>query len=73
VLYRQNISFNLGVVMHQERRLNAKYSSDGKEVVTDNLTDDQLYEKTYVPRLFVGIGFRFNDNPFEKKKDEKGK
>lgn len=61
-----NVLLTAGVVMHKEKRLNGRYSEG--DVISENLTEEQLSEETYKPRLYVGIAFRFGSNPFEKPK-----
>jgi hypothetical protein len=61
-----NVMLTAGVVMHKEKRLNGRYSEG--DVISENLTEDQLSEETYKPRLYIGIAFRFGSNPFEKPK-----
>lgn len=63
-----NVMLTAGVVMHKEKRLNGRYSAG--DVISENLTEDQLSEETYKPRLYVGIAFRFGSNPFEKPKGD---
>jgi hypothetical protein len=58
-----NVMLTAGVAMHKEKRLNGKYSAG--DVISENLSEDQLTEDTYKPRAFVGIAFRFGSNPFK--------
>ena len=59
-----NVLLTAGVAMHKEKRLNGRYQPG--EVITENLSEDQLAEETYKPRAYVGIAFRFGSNPFKK-------
>ncbi|MGH8235589.1 MAG: hypothetical protein ACREXP_01055 [Steroidobacteraceae bacterium] len=75
-----NVMLTAGAIMHKEKRLKGQY--DANDVVSENLTADQLLDSTYKPRAYVGLAFRFGANPFsssgsepaaEKKGDEKPK
>jgi hypothetical protein len=57
-----NVMATFGVVMHKEKRLSGQYIPG--QVVTDNLTPDQLQQDTYRSRFYVGLAFRFGSNPF---------
>lgn len=62
--YRENVSINLGLVMQQPQRLNPRV--DLAQPVDGTTTEDQLHRRDgYRPNWFIGIGFRFNDNPFK--------
>lgn len=69
IVWREDVSFNIGPVFHKQRRLNARL--DPATPVAENLSDEQLHTAGYRPNWFFGIGFRFNENPFGKKEDEK--
>jgi len=60
-----NVVLTAGLLMHKEDRLNGQYSSG--QVISENLTADQLTESTYKPRAYVGVAFRFGSNPFSSK------
>ncbi len=62
--FGHNIMLNAGVAMRKVDRLNGRYEPD--QVITENLSDDQLTEETYEPGLFLGLSFRFGSNPFKK-------
>jgi hypothetical protein len=75
VIFRQNISLNLGLVMKERRRLDPQL--DRTKPLTDLIANDKLYRTDgYRPSWFIGIGFRFDTNPFkggEAPADEKDK
>lgn len=58
-----NLMLNAGVVMHKEKRLKGQYNEN--DVVSENLTSDQLLDSTYKPRAYIGLAFRFGSNPFK--------
>jgi hypothetical protein len=62
LIIRQNVNVYVGVAGAKQQRLNGKYHSG--DVVMDNLSDDQVNEKVYVPTIIFGVGFRFTNNPF---------
>lgn len=64
LFYERNIALVAGAVIHQERRLRGEYRSG--QTVTENLSTDQLTEKTYRPGFFIGLSFRFSENIFKK-------
>lgn len=57
-----NVMLTAGFVMHKEKRLDGQYMPG--QVVTENLTADQLLQDTYRSRFYVGLAFRFGSNPF---------
>jgi hypothetical protein len=59
-----NIFLNLGMAGHYKWDLLGKYDID--ETVLDELEFSQLHEKVFAFNPYVGIAFRFADNPFEK-------
>jgi len=62
MIINQNIQLVAGVVMHQQERLRGEYTNG--QSLNENLTNDQLTQKTYRPNAFVGLAFRFDSNPF---------
>lgn len=62
LIFNQNIHLVGGGVMHQEARLRGEYTVP--QPLTENLSNDQLTEKSYQPSWFVGLSFRFSSNPF---------
>jgi hypothetical protein len=60
--YHWNLGFVAGVGMLQEKRLLGQYTEN--QVVTENLTEDQLHQKVWRPSLFVAATVRFGSNPF---------
>jgi hypothetical protein len=62
ITYNQNISLNLGAVMHKQTRLLGKYHEDQK--LDETLDATQLVEESYSLNYFVGLSFRFSSNPF---------
>jgi hypothetical protein len=64
VVFRQNISLNLGLVMHERRRLDPQL--DRTKPLPTLLDNEKLYRTDgYRPNWYIGIGFRFDKNPFE--------
>ncbi len=57
-----NVMLTAGVVMHRETRLKGQYNPG--DVITTNLTADQLVDSTYKPRAYIGVAFRLGSNPF---------
>jgi hypothetical protein len=57
-----NVMLTGGVVMHQETRLKGQYNAG--QVITTNLTPDQLVDSTYKPAAYIGIAIRLGSNPF---------
>ena len=66
LMFRHNIGISIGACFYEQQKLNGKYSEG--QIITENLDNDQLYEKNFRPNLFFGINFRLGDNPFESKK-----
>jgi hypothetical protein len=64
---KRNISIVLGGVMHKQRVLRGQYEPG--QQVGENLTEDQLTERTYKPNWFAGLAFRFGEPPLSHKKD----
>ncbi|MDP9190631.1 MAG: hypothetical protein M3P06_02875 [Acidobacteriota bacterium] len=64
VIFRQNISLNLGLVMKERRRLDPQL--DRTKPLPALLDNEKLYRTDgYRPNWFIGIGFRFDANPFK--------
>ena len=61
-----NLMLSAGVAMHQEKRLLGQYQPG--QVVSENLTPDQLSQNVYRPSFYVGLQFRFGSNPFSSQK-----
>jgi hypothetical protein len=61
-IVHENVNVYVGVAGAKQQRLNGRYHSG--DTVNDNLTDDQVNEKVYVPTIVFGVGFRFSTNPF---------
>jgi hypothetical protein len=59
-----NVSVFVGAAGHQQTRLKGIYEVD--PVVKEALTADQLVDETFDFNAIVGVGFRFNRNPFKK-------
>jgi hypothetical protein len=62
LIIKQNVNVYVGVAGAKQQRLNGKYHSG--DVVMDNLSEDQVNEKVYVPTIIFGVGFHFTNNPF---------
>lgn len=62
ILYNWNIGIFLGAVMHQQTRLRGEFREG--DTIRQNLTPDNLVEKTYAANVAAGIKFRFGSNPF---------
>lgn len=60
-----NMHLSAGVSVRQVARLRGEYTVG--QTLAQQLSSDQLTQKTYVPAFFAGIGFRFSENPFSKK------
>jgi len=60
--YHQNISFNLGVAVHQEKRLAGEYHEG--QSLTESIDSDTLNKSVYRPNLYFGVSFRFDKSPF---------
>lgn len=61
VTYQQVLCLNYGISLVQQSRLNGRYKPG--QVLQENLTADQLHTNPYRPQLYLGISFRFNENP----------
>lgn len=59
-----NVSLFAGAAGHEQTRLKGIY--DEGQQVEEALTGDQLVDETYDVNLIVGVGFRFDRNPFKK-------
>ena len=79
ITYNQNIGIVVGVPVYQQSRLKGSYTEG--QIVSENLTGDQLHDKPYrLHGIFVAGVFRFASNPFaaapkpaEKKADSPAK
>jgi hypothetical protein len=63
-IFNRNLSLVGGVLVRSVLRLNGQYDVNALPEVGENLTEAQLHTNTYRPTGFVGITFRFNENPF---------
>jgi len=68
---QSNLFFSIGAVLKRFEMLNSRYSSG--DVVESQLSDDQINEKIWNVRPYVGLSWRFDGNPFGKSGDEKSK
>lgn len=66
VALADNVLLQVGALVHRESRLNGKYDGANLPVLGEELSEDQLVEKTYTAAPFVAVSFRFGTNPFEK-------
>lgn len=57
-----NVIVTAGVEMQQVTRLKGQYNAG--DVITTNLTPDQLVDSTYRPQAYIGIAIRLGSNPF---------
>jgi len=69
--YNQNLHFLAGVAVQKQTRLRGEYRQG--QTIQENLSSDQLTEKTYAPNWFTGLSFRFDTNPFSTTAGSKGK
>jgi hypothetical protein len=65
ITYNENITIAAGAVAHRLRQLNGKYSEGGR--ILEDLDDEQLHEEVYRINPFIGLSFRFSDNPLSGK------
>lgn len=67
VVFRENISLNFGLVMQERQRLDPQID---RTKTLPSLIDNAKLHRTdgYRPNWFIGIGFRFDENPFKAKK-----
>jgi hypothetical protein len=65
--YRENISLNAGVVMHQVHRLNGQFKEG--DTIKENLTFDALHQTVYRPNPFIAVSIRSLSNPFARPTD----
>lgn len=63
-----NVNIFLGVAGHEQNRLKGIYEPN--QILQEDLEADQLTDETFDFNAIVGVGFRFDSNPF-KKKDKK--
>lgn len=59
--YKENITFAVGAVVHEQDRLDGRFSPD--DVLKEQLGTDQLLESTFDANVFFGISFRFDRDP----------
>lgn len=62
VLYNWNLSLVVGAGLAQQSRLAGRYAKD--QVLSENLSQDQLNEKVFRPTLMAAVTYRFGSNPF---------
>lgn len=60
--YHTNVHASVGVLMHRERVL-GNYTEG--QVVSENLTADQLHTMQLRARPYIAVSWRFADNPFK--------
>jgi hypothetical protein len=63
VIYYQNLSIQAGVALHQIKTLLAKY--DINMTLKQNLSVDELTQKSYTINPFVSMSLRLDKNPFK--------
>ncbi|HYO47796.1 MAG TPA: hypothetical protein VEY33_14020, partial [Gemmatimonadota bacterium] len=61
--YNHNISLNVGLAFHQQKRLAGQYNEG--DVVRENLQSEQLHEEIYVVNPFFSFSIRSLSNPFK--------
>jgi hypothetical protein len=61
--FNHNLSFIFGAAVAPVRRLNGRYSVD--QVISENLSQDQLLKTTYRPTLGLAVTLKFERNPFK--------
>jgi hypothetical protein len=60
--YNQNLAIIGGLTMHQQARLNGKYTKD--QELSESLEEAQLVENSFRPNVFFGFALRLGKNPF---------
>jgi hypothetical protein len=66
VIFNRNLSVVGGVLVRSVQRLNGQYDANALPEVGENLTEAQLHTSIYRATGFVGVTFRFGENPFAK-------
>jgi hypothetical protein len=61
VMFNQNIWLVAGAVASQRPVLNGQYQPN--QIISENLSSDQLTSKTYGVSVFAGLSFRFGSKP----------
>lgn len=61
--FNQNIGVVIGGSVAGVRRLQGAYKPD--QLVSENLSDDQLHRRVYQPQVFAAVTYRFGRNPFK--------
>lgn len=64
LFYNRNLTFVGGVLIRSVSQLNREYDPNALPIVGENLSDDQLHSWGYRATVFVGVAFRFSENPF---------
>lgn len=67
LIYRHNIGFSTGLAFHQQQGLKGEYREN--QVISSDLSFDQLHDPVYRPNLFFSVQFRLGKNPFKEEKD----
>ena len=62
MLYNWNLALVAGLGIAQQWRPIGRYSPD--QVITENLTSEQLNEKVFRPNFMIAVTYRFGSNPF---------
>ncbi|HYG14151.1 MAG TPA: hypothetical protein VEC12_00250 [Bacteroidia bacterium] len=70
IVIADNMSLSFGLIMTRKSVLRGNYVPD--EIVTEQLTFDQLHEKRYMVEYFFSLAFRFDQNPFKRKETPEG-
>jgi hypothetical protein len=70
VLYNWNLSLVAGVGLAHQWRLMGQYAKD--QVLSENLSQDQLNDKVFRPTFMAAVTFRFGSNPFGGSKSGSG-
>ncbi len=61
LLIHSNYAIATGFNWTSQKVLNGKYREN--DLLSVTLTDEQLHDQRFVPKFFVGISLRFNENP----------
>lgn len=69
IVIKENLTISAGMAVRQKSVLKGQYTEGQR--LNETLDFDQLHEEKYMPEWYISIGFRFDQNPFSKKEEEK--